>query len=231
MFSPIFAMISCRRSFTVLSGFFTNFWSSRQISAAHFLTWPSKILSRNSAFCLLRCLGAEDVFFPSRGGFVDVGLGHELGTERGDVHRDVTAEVLELVVAGHEIGFRVHFEQHADATTGVDVRKDRTFGRDAARFLGGLAEALGAQPSMAFSMSPATSCKAFLQSIMPAPVFSRRSRTSVALIDMITPCPWLRWCRRLCCRRRSTLPRGAAVEFHLDLDVFGGTAATSLRPC
>ena len=63
------------------------------------------------------------------------------------------------------------------STTAADVPPDgdadQAFGRDAAGLLGGLERPFARSQSIAASMSPLVSTSAFLQSIMPAPVFSR----------------------------------------------------------
>ena len=57
-------------------------------------------------------------------------------------------------------------------------------------FLAALAMPFWRSQSMAFSRSPPTSSRAFLQSIMPAPVLSRRSFTIWALIAIVcSTCP------------------------------------------
>ena len=85
-------------------------------------------------------------------------LGHRVGGTR-DVHglqllavaiglegelRDLGDHGLELLVAGHEVGLGVHLD---DGTRGALHRDGHeAFGGDAGRLLGGLGQALGAQP-------------------------------------------------------------------------------------
>src|SRR3954451_19346412 len=59
----------------------------------------------------------------------DLLLGDVLHLRRGgDVHRDVTREVLEVVVAGDEVRVAVDLDEHADLAVGVDVGGDRALG-------------------------------------------------------------------------------------------------------
>src|SRR5690349_5516015 len=75
----------------------------------------------------------------------DLFLAHELRAHRGDLHRDVAGEALEVVVARDEVGLAVDLDEDADAAAAVDVRDDRALGRLARRLLRGLREALLAQ--------------------------------------------------------------------------------------
>ncbi len=60
-------------------------------------------------------------------------------------HRDHAAhEPLEVVVAGDEVGLRIDLDDHADKI--LDGDPDEPVGRDPAALLGGLGEALLAQP-------------------------------------------------------------------------------------
>ena len=102
----------------------------------------------------------------------------------GDVHRDVLHEGLEELVARDEVGLAVDLHQDADLAAEVDVAAHRALGGRAGCLLGRRREPLLAQPSSALAMSPPASVSAFLQSIIPAPVFSRSSLTSCALISM-----------------------------------------------
>jgi hypothetical protein len=72
---------------------------------------------------------------------------------------------------------------HAGLAVGAHLRRHQAFGRGAVGLLGGLGQALGAQPVHGRVQSPPFSCSAFLQSIMPTPDFSRRSLTSAAVIS------------------------------------------------
>ncbi len=71
-----------------------------------------------------------------------------LGVHRGALverdREDAAHQSLEVVVAGDEIGFRVHFDD--DAEIGLDGDADEAVGGDAAALLGRLGEALLAQP-------------------------------------------------------------------------------------
>src|SRR5581483_3417843 len=54
---------------------------------------------------------------------------------RRDMHRHVLYELLKFVATRDEISFTIHFNQHADLTTHVDVRTDDAFGGDPTLFL------------------------------------------------------------------------------------------------
>jgi len=69
---------------------------------------------------------------------------------RGDLHRNVGGERLESVTASDKVGFAVDFNEHTNAGTGVDVRRDGTFGGDAARLLVGRRHTLLAQECGSF---------------------------------------------------------------------------------
>src|SRR6266540_2812387 len=79
------------------------------------------------------------------------------GLRAGDVQRDVLGQLLELVGVRHEVGLAVDLHQHAHPGVEVDV---------------GLDPALLGHPP----------CAARLQSIIPAPVASRRAFTCAALM-------------------------------------------------
>ena len=88
---------------------------------------------------------------------------------------------------------------------------DQAFGGDAAGLLGGLGEALLAQPVDRASMSPLVSVSAALQSIMPAPVFSRSSFTIAAVIVAIC-IPFQCGAASSNCARRPSRHRYSAVN-------------------
>src|SRR5215218_4374251 len=50
--------------------------------------------------------------------------GDVLGVHRGDVDRDLASELLEILVAGHEVGLAEHLDERALAPVGVDVGGD-----------------------------------------------------------------------------------------------------------
>src|SRR5918998_1822147 len=54
----------------------------------------------------------------------------------GDVEGDLARELLEVLVAGHEVGLAVDLEQHADLAGGVDVALDDALRRGALAALG-----------------------------------------------------------------------------------------------
>ena len=98
-----------------------------------------------------------------------------LRVHRGDLHRDVLGEALEVLVAGDEVGLAVDLDQHADARRRGCSERRRPRWRSRPAFLAASARPFLRRYSIAFSMSPPVSTSAFLQSIMPAPVRSRRS--------------------------------------------------------
>ena len=85
----------------------------------------------------------------------------------------------EVVVAGDEVGLAVDLDQHADLAVGVDVglRRCPRWPRARRAWRPPRCPSRAASRS-AFSMSPSASASAFLQSIIPAPVRSRRALTS-----------------------------------------------------
>ena len=98
---------------------------------------------------------------------------------------DVAGERDEVVVLGDEVGVAVDLDERADLAVGVDVGLDGALGGLAAGELGGAGDALLAQvASTAASTSPPVSGSAFLQSIIPAPVMSRRALTSFAEMSL-----------------------------------------------
>ena len=95
-------------------------------------------------------------------------------------------ELLEVVGAGDEVGLAVDLDQHADLAAGVDVRADDAFGRRRGRPSWPPRRA----PSRAGTERPSrgrrrSRSSAFLQSMKPAPVFSRSSLTCCALTSLI----------------------------------------------
>ncbi len=72
-------------------------------------------------------------------------LADELGIAGRDVHGNVVHQALEVVGAGHEIALAVHFHQHADFASGVDVAGHRAFAGNASGLLGGGGHALLAE--------------------------------------------------------------------------------------
>ena len=116
-------------------------------------------------------------------------LANELRVDGGNVHGDVVDKVLEVRRARHEIAFAVHFQQHADLSAGVDIAGDAAFTGSAGRLLGCRCHSLFRSSTNACSISPLASVRAFLQSIMGAPDFSRSSFTIVALITGEVPIP------------------------------------------
>ena len=93
--------------------------------------------------------------------------------------------VLELLVAGDEIGFRVHLDDGPDLVLGGERRSGPRppRGRPSWRPSTGPSCAASRRPA---SMSPLVSVSAVLQSIMPAPVLSRRAFTMLAVTAVIS---------------------------------------------
>ena len=101
----------------------------------------------------------------------------------GDVQRDVAGERDEVVVAGHEVGVAVDLDEHADLAVGVDVGLDRALGRLAPPSLAALAAPFTRSSSIGLvDVAARSPSSALLQSIIPAPVRSRRALTSLAVI-------------------------------------------------
>ena len=128
-------------------------------------------------------LGEIDFFFALEVSLGDVFFADELRIAGGDVHGDVVHQFLEVVGAGDEIALAVDFDQHADLASGVNVAGDGAFAGDArVAFLAATETPRLRSTTTACSMSPLASVRAFLQSIMGAPVFSRSSFTCAAEI-------------------------------------------------
>src|SRR4051812_38069278 len=72
-------------------------------------------------------------------------LGHVLRRGCGDVQRHVARELLEVVVACHEVGLAVDLHEHADPAGGMHVALDDSFGRGPLAALGGLRHAADAE--------------------------------------------------------------------------------------
>src|SRR5262245_91843 len=77
----------------------------------------------------------------------DVLLGPDvLRVGRGDLHRDLVRQLLEVVAPGHEVGLAVHLDDDADPPAGVDVRVHHALRRVAAGLLLGDGGAAIAEP-------------------------------------------------------------------------------------
>ena len=113
---------------------------------------------------------------------------HRQRVRRGDVHREVAHQRLELLGARHEVRLAVHLHQHADLAAHVDVAADRALAcvSRPARFAA-FAAPFARRMSTAASMSPPVSSSALLHSIIPAPVRSRSSFTCFAVISPLCP--------------------------------------------
>ncbi len=89
-------------------------------------------------------------------------------------------ELLELVRACHEVGLAADLDEHADAPA-VDVGLDQALRGGAVGALARLRDPALAQQLDGGVLIAAASRRAFLHSMMPAPVASRRALTSAAL--------------------------------------------------
>ena len=63
--------------------------------------------------------------------------GHVLGRDARDLHRELAHELLEVLVAGHEVGLAVDLDEHAQAAAGMDVRGHEALAGVPAGLLGG----------------------------------------------------------------------------------------------
>ncbi len=120
--------------------------------------------------------------------------GNRLGLERLDVTPVASAicvtfadELLELVVLRDEVGLRIDLDRGTLGAGGGDA--DRPSAAVRLDFFSAAARPLVRSQSSAASMSPAVSLSAFLQSIMPAPLFSRRSLTIAAVTSAMLHIP------------------------------------------
>ena len=98
------------------------------------------------------------------------------------MQRDLAGELLEVVVAGDEVGLAVDLDQHADLAVGVDVARTTPSAAPRSPRLAAFAWPFTRRISTALSTSPSASSSAALQSIIPAPVRSRSAFTSLAEI-------------------------------------------------
>jgi len=98
------------------------------------------------------------------------------------VLRDVLDEFAEVFITRDKVCLAVDFHQDAEFAAVVDVAGDTAFVGCASRFLAGDRDALLRRIFSASARSPLASCRATLQSIMPAPVLSRSSFTTLESI-------------------------------------------------
>src|SRR5680860_8311 len=111
---------------------------------------------------------------------------HPLWRRSGNVHGKIVDKTLKLIVTGDEVRLTVDLQQHTYLPTLMHIRVNQSLA-ERPDFLSAVAIPLVRRSFSAVSPSPPASSSAFLQSIMPAPVLSRSSFTSLALILISTP--------------------------------------------
>src|SRR6266436_5740816 len=89
--------------------------------------------------------GALDILLPFDRRRSDVLFAHELRIGRGDVHRQIVHQLLEVVGAGHEVGFAVDLHHHAELAAMVDISPDESLLCHTAALLSGRGDAALAQ--------------------------------------------------------------------------------------
>ena len=80
----------------------------------------------------------------------DILAADELRVQRGDLHRDVVHQFLEIVRARHEVGLAVDLHQNAQLGAGMDVAADHALPRRARGLLGRRGDAALAQNDLGF---------------------------------------------------------------------------------
>jgi hypothetical protein len=103
-----------------------------------------------------------------------------------DMHRDVLNELLKFFATRYEIAFAVDLDEDSDLSTHVDVGADSTLAVTRPAFFPAVAMPFFLKISIAAASSPFASTKAFLQSTIPAPDFSRSDLTALAVTSAIT---------------------------------------------
>ena len=101
-------------------------------------SWPSTIFSRIAAGLDCDRLVGQQLGLLALGHVGRDGLdGRVHGREARDLHREVADELLEVLVAGHEVGLAVDLDEHAQPAAGVDVGGHLALAGVAAGLLGG----------------------------------------------------------------------------------------------
>ena len=97
--------------------------------------WTQKPFTKDSKR-LADDLGRGDIAFSLNLCFGDL-VARDIGRACcRDLQAEVFAEIAEVFVASHEIGFAVHFDHHANFAAEMDVALDETFLRRPVGFLG-----------------------------------------------------------------------------------------------
>lgn len=122
-------------------------------------------------FAFVQSLLAKDVFFMFQNVSRNFFTFEVCRFCSSDLHGNIFAECFEIVGLSDEVRFAVDFDENTDAAVAMDVRINQTFSSDAVCFLAAAAKPCSRSKSTALSISPLLSVSAFLQSIMPAPVF------------------------------------------------------------
>ena len=61
------------------------------------------------------------------------------------MHGNIFDKILEGLILGNEIGFAVHFHQHANLAAGMNIGTNGAFGRNTTGFFGSSGKALRSQ--------------------------------------------------------------------------------------
>lgn len=130
-------------------------------------------------FADYRRLRGDEVLY--RAAFCGAGIEgfHVCGLVLGNYLCNGIDYAVELFALGNEVGLAVDFNKNAGIARYI-CANDALCGNPAF-LLTALAMPRSLKSSAAFSISPSASCKAFLQSSIPAPLFSRRVITSFAV--------------------------------------------------
>ena len=149
---------------------------------------------------------------------------------RGDVHGDVFYESLEVIAARREVGLAVDFDEDAESFRPCEYSGRPCLRRQRGRISSGLKR----DPSFAGSRWPApyrpsASVSAFLQSIIPAPVFSRSSLTCCAEISMNPYSLTHKWPPRTHTRPGGRFPSDCVLHYRGFVRWLDGTFSSAAR--
>ena len=153
MFSPILADVSFTRSSTVFLSSLTNGCSSRQILVELVQLAVDDLVDDVGGLASRLRTAPRRSRAPAPIAPPALPRGGRVGAGRGDVHREVLAQGLEVVGARHEVGLAVDLDEHADAAA-VDVGVDEALRGGAVGRFSALAIPDLRSSSTAFSMSP-----------------------------------------------------------------------------